>query len=86
MSPITDARLKDGSRVNIVLNPIAMDGPAITIRKFQNAPLSIERLIALNSITKEAANFLEKLVIAGYNILISGGTSSGKTTFLNVVI
>lgn len=85
MSPITDARLKDGSRVNIVLNPIAMDGPAITIRKFQNAPLSIERLIALNSITKEAANFLEKLVIAGYNILISGGTSSGKTTFLNVL-
>ena len=85
MSPITDARLKDGSRVNIVLNPIAMDGPVITIRKFQNAPLSIERLINLNSITKEAADFLEKLVISGYNIFISGGTSSGKTTFLNVL-
>ena len=85
MSPITDARLKDGSRVNIVLNPIAMDGPAITIRKFQNAPLSIDRLIQLKSITKDAADFLEKLVIAGYNIFISGGTSSGKTTFLNVL-
>ena len=85
MSPITDARLRDGSRVNIVLNPIAMDGPAITIRKFQNAPLSIERLIHLNSITKDAADFLEKLVISGYNIFISGGTSSGKTTFLNVL-
>lgn len=85
MSPITDARLKDGSRVNIVLNPIALDGPVITIRKFQNAPLSIERLISLSSITKEAADFLEKLVISGYNIFISGGTSSGKTTFLNVL-
>lgn len=85
MTPITDARLRDGSRVNIVLNPIAMDGPAITIRKFQNAPLSIERLINLESITKEAADFLEKLVISGYNIFISGGTSSGKTTFLNVL-
>lgn len=85
MSPITDARLKDGSRVNIVLNPIAMDGPVITIRKFQNAPLSIERLISLNSITREAADFLEKLVICGYNIFVSGGTSSGKTTFLNVL-
>ena len=85
MSPITDARLRDGSRVNIVLNPIAMDGPAITIRKFQNAPLSIDRLINLNSITKEAADFLEKLVISGYNIFVSGGTSSGKTTFLNVL-
>lgn len=85
MSPITDARLKDGSRVNIVLNPVAMNGPAITIRKFQNAPLSIERLIYLDSITKDAADFLEKLVMAGYNIFISGGTSSGKTTFLNVL-
>lgn len=85
MSPITDARLKDGSRVNIVLNPIAIDGPTITIRKFQNAPLSIDRLIKLGSITKDAADFLEKLVIAGYNIFISGGTSSGKTTFLNVL-
>jgi pilus assembly protein CpaF len=68
-----------------VLNPIAIDGPTITIRKFQNAPLSIDRLIKLGSITKDAADFLEKLVIAGYNIFISGGTSSGKTTFLNVL-
>ena len=85
MSPITDARLKDGSRVNVVLYPIAMDGPIVTIRKFQNAPLSIERLIQLDSITKDAAEFLEKLVISGYNIFVSGGTSSGKTTFLNVL-
>lgn len=85
MSPITDSRLQDGSRVNIVLNPIAMDGPAITIRKFQNAPLSIDRLIELKSITRDAADFLQKLVISGYNIFISGGTSSGKTTFLNVL-
>lgn len=85
MTPITDARLRDGSRVNIVLNPIAMDGPVITIRKFKNAPLSIDRLISLESITREAADFLEKLVISGYNIFISGGTSSGKTTFLNVL-
>lgn len=85
MTPITDARLKDGSRVNIVLNPIAMDGPIVTIRKFQNAPLSIDRLIQLESITRDAAEFLEKLVISGYNIFVSGGTSSGKTTFLNVL-
>lgn len=84
-SPIADARLADGSRVNIVLNPIAINGPIITIRKFSGAPLSIERLINLNSITKEAADFLEKLVISGYNIFVSGGTSSGKTTFLNVL-
>lgn len=85
MSPISDARLMDGSRVNVVLNPIAMNGPIVTIRKFQNAPLSIDRLIQLESITREAADFLEKLVISGYNIFVSGGTSSGKTTFLNVL-
>lgn len=84
-TPITDARLKDGSRVNIVLNPIAINGPIITIRKFSGSPLSIQRLIDLKSVTEEAANFLEKLVISGYNIFVSGGTSSGKTTFLNVL-
>ena len=84
-NPIVDARLKDGSRVNIVLNPIAINGPIITIRKFSNAPMSIDKLIELDTITKEAADFLEKLVVSGYNIFVSGGTSSGKTTFLNVL-
>lgn len=84
-TPIADARLKDGSRVNIVLNPVAINGPIITIRKFSDSPLSIERLIHLHSITREAADFLEMLVISGYNIFVSGGTSSGKTTFLNVL-
>lgn len=84
-SPITDARLKDGSRVNIVLNPVAINGPIITIRKFSDSPMSIERLINLKSLTREAADFLEKLVVSGYNIFVSGGTSSGKTTFLNVL-
>ncbi len=84
-TPIADTRLKDGSRVNIVLDPVALNGPIITIRKFSDAPLTIERLIQLGSITKEVADFLEKLVICGYNIFISGGTGSGKTTFLNVL-
>ncbi|MDF2513009.1 MAG: hypothetical protein K0S04_2875 [Herbinix sp.] len=84
-SPIVDSRLPDGSRVNIVLTPIAMDGPIITIRKFPNIPITIQRLIELDSISEEAANFLRKLVIAGYNIFISGGTGSGKTTFLNAI-
>jgi pilus assembly protein CpaF len=84
-SPIVDARLPDGSRVNVVLPPVSIDGPVITIRKFPEKPITIERLIELNSITNEAAAFLHKLVIAGYNILISGGTGSGKTTFLNVL-
>lgn len=84
-TPITDTRLLDGSRVNIVLNPIALDGPVITIRKFPKDPVTIEQLIKWESITKEAAIFLEKLVLAGYNIFISGGTGSGKTTFLNVL-
>ena len=83
--PIADTRLKDGSRVNIVMNPVAIDGPIITIRKFYEKPLSMERLIELNSITKEAAEFLKVLVISGYNIFISGGTGCGKTTFLNVL-
>lgn len=83
--PIVDTRLEDGSRVNIVLPPVAMDGPVITIRKFYDKPLTIDRLIELGSITEEAAHFLEKLVKSRYNIFISGGTGSGKTTFLNVL-
>lgn len=84
-SPIVDARLPDGSRVNIVLPPVALDGPIVTIRKFPNNPITMEKLIEMGSITEEVAQFLEKLVIAGYNIFISGGTGSGKTTFLNVL-
>lgn len=84
-NPIVDARLNDGSRVNIVLPPVALNGPIVTIRKFPNNPITIENLITMNSITEEGAQFLQKLVIAGYNIFISGGTGSGKTTFLNVL-
>lgn len=84
-SPIVDARLDDGSRVNIVLPPIAIDGPIVTIRKFPKETMTMERLIELGSITKEAAEFLRKLVIAGYNIFVSGGTGTGKTTFLNAL-
>lgn len=83
--PIVDSRLSDGSRVNIVLSPIAMEGPVITIRKFPDKPITMERLIELESISTEVASYLNKLVIAGYNIFISGGTGSGKTTFLNVL-
>lgn len=84
-SPIVDARLKDGSRVNVVLPPIAIDGVAVTIRKFPDKPITMEKLIQLNSINEEAAEFLKKLVQAKYNIFISGGTGSGKTTFLNIL-
>ena len=84
-SPIVDARLKDGSRVNIVLHPIAMGGDTVTIRKFSKKPMSIERLIAYGSITEEIAMKLKILVQAKYNIFISGGTGSGKTTFLNAL-
>ncbi|MDO5564216.1 MAG: CpaF family protein [Eubacteriales bacterium] len=83
-NPIVDARLLDGSRVHIVLPPIALKGPTVTIRKFPMT-ISMEKLIELKSITKEAAAFLEELVKAGYNIFISGGTGSGKTTFLNAL-
>jgi pilus assembly protein CpaF len=83
--PIVDSRLPDGSRVNIVLPPVALEGPIITIRKFPNTPITMEKLIETESITAEVANFLRVLVIAGYNIFISGGTGSGKTTFLNIL-
>ena len=83
--PIADARLvEDGSRVHIVLPPIALDGPVVTIRTFPE-PITIERLIQYGSLTREAAEFLGKLVRSGYNIFISGGTGSGKTTFLNAL-
>ena len=84
-SPIVDTRLADGSRVNVVLPPIAIDGAAITIRKFPKDKITINELIDWGTVTKEAAEFLRKLVIAGYNIFVSGGTGSGKTTFLNVL-
>ena len=83
-SPIADARLKDGSRVHIVLPPVSLIGPIITIRKFPEV-ISMERLIFLEAINKEASDFLKKLVRARYNIFISGGTNSGKTTFLNAL-
>lgn len=83
-SPIADARLEDGSRVHVVLPPVALDGPVLTIRKFPK-PINMKSLIGFNSITKEAAGFLEILVRAGYNIFVSGGTGSGKTTFLNAL-
>lgn len=84
-SPIVDARLSNGSRVNIVMNPIALNGPIVTIRRFPDHPITMERLIEGNSISAEAAQFLQKLVSAKYNIFISGGTGSGKTTFLNIL-
>lgn len=84
-SPIVDARLSDGSRVNCVLNPIALNGPILTIRRFPKRPYLMDDLIAKGSLNAETALFLQKLVIAGYNILVSGGTGSGKTTFLNAL-
>ncbi len=84
-SPILDVRLADGSRVNIVMPPIAMDGPVITIRKFPRDPLTMENLIDMGALTAEAEEVLRKLVEAKYNIFISGGTGAGKTTFLNIL-
>lgn len=83
--PIVDARLEDGSRVNVVLPPVALDGAVMTIRKFPKEYFTMERLIGMESITAEAADFLKILVKARYNIFISGGTGSGKTTFLNIL-
>lgn len=84
-SPIVDARLSNGARVNIVMNPIALNGPIVTIRRFPDTPITMEELIRRESVSREAAEFLQQLVQAGYNIFISGGTGSGKTTFLNVL-
>ncbi len=84
-NPICDTRLPDGSRVNVVLPPIALCGPTLTIRKFSKTPMTIEKLIEYGSITREIADKLELLVKAKYNIFISGGTGSGKTTFLNAL-
>lgn len=85
LNPIVDARLEDGSRVNAVYKNIALNGPILTIRKFPQKAITMEALMQMGSITREAADFLETLVKAGYNCFISGGTSSGKTTFLNVL-
>lgn len=84
-SPIVDTRLIDGSRVNIVLHPVSLDGSSVSIRKFPREPMNMERLLAYDSLSEEIAAFLEKLVKAGYNIFVSGGTGSGKTTFLNAL-
>lgn len=84
-SPIVDVRLQDGSRVNVVLPPVAINGPIVTIRKFPADPITMEHLVSIQSITMQAAEFLKKLVQAKYNIFISGGTGSGKTTFLNAL-
>ena len=83
-SPIVDARLEDGSRVHVVLPPIALKGPTVTIRKFPE-PITMKKLIQLESLTEEASQFLQTLVRSSYNIFISGGTNSGKTTFLNAL-
>ena len=85
-NPIVDTRIqKDGSRVNVVLPPISLAGPGVTIRKFSKKPMTVEKLLEYGSITPEVADFLQKLVRAKYNIFISGGTGSGKTTFLNAL-
>ena len=84
-SPIADTRLEDGSRVSIVLPPVALNGPVITIRKFYKDALTMEKLIETGSLTQEAADFLKMAVKSKYNIFISGGTGSGKTTFLNAL-
>lgn len=84
-NPIVDTRLKDGSRVNIVLAPVAIDGSAITIRKFPEQPMRMQQLVQIGAVSREAVDFLKQLVQAGYNIFISGGTGAGKTTFLNAL-
>ena len=84
-SPIVDARLEDGSRVNVVLKPVALNGPIMTIRKFPKEKVTMEQLIAWGSISSEAVGFLKLLVHSRYNIFVSGGTGAGKTTFLNAL-
>ena len=83
--PILDARLSGGERVNVVMPPVALNGPVLTIRKFPEKPITMERLTAWGSVTEEAAEFLEQLVRASYTVLVGGGTSTGKTTFLNAL-
>lgn len=84
-SPIVDARLENGARVNVVLAPVALNGPIVTIRRFPDEPITMKKLIAFGSLPEEVCGWLEKLVRARYNIFISGGTGSGKTTFLNAL-
>ncbi|MBO5521617.1 MAG: CpaF family protein [Eubacterium sp.] len=84
-SPIVDARLENGDRVSVVLQPVALNGPILTIRRFPSKPITMEDLISFGSVSREAAEFLRTLVRAGYNIFISGGTGCGKTTFLNAL-
>ncbi len=84
-NPIVDVRLIDGSRVNIVLPPVSLNGPVVTIRKFPKNPMTMDKLLETGSINESVAHFLKTLVVAKYNIFISGGTGSGKTTFLNVL-
>ena len=84
-SPIVDARLSDGARVNIVLDPVAINGPILTIRRFPPDPITVEELLAMGSLSRECKDWLKILVQSGCNILVSGGTGSGKTTFLNVL-
>ncbi|MCI9464775.1 MAG: CpaF family protein [Lachnospiraceae bacterium] len=84
-SPMVDARLENGARVNVVLSPVALNGPIVTIRRFPDKPIAMEDLLTFGSVTREVCGFLQKLVKAKYNIFISGGTGSGKTTFLNAL-
>lgn len=84
-NPIVDARLEDGSRVNVVFPPVALDGATVTIRRFSKNPMTIEKLLEFKSITPEVADFLQKIVSSRHNIFVAGGTGSGKTTFLNAL-
>lgn len=84
-NPIVDARLKDGSRVNVVFPPVALDGATVTIRRFSKNPMTIEKLLEYKSITPEVADFLQKVVVSRHNVFVAGGTGSGKTTFLNAL-